>query len=122
MQKLLSRKFLVTIGALVALIQGSKLDAWHMLVIAGVASAYVIAETILDHAGLPSLTSQLGEVLEAQAGTVTNVRNINTPPPDDFEKGLDLLERDLDAAPFAERAGRVDVERTAELARKGGTT
>lgn len=100
MKKLLSRKFLVTLGALVALLEGSNLDSWKLFVIAGVAVAYVVSEAVLDHAALPPIVSTIesavGELIESAVakGPTTNVTNVFQ---DSVEKGFDLLSKDLEA-------------------------
>jgi hypothetical protein len=51
---LASRKFLVTITALIAVFTGTNLDPTRIAILAGIAAIYVIAEAVLDHAGLPT--------------------------------------------------------------------
>jgi hypothetical protein len=76
MQKLLSRKFLITIGALITLLEGKNLDALHLAIIGAVATAYIVTEAVLDHAGLPgkevtaAITNQIGALVSSETKSV----------------------------------------------------
>lgn len=64
LQRALSRKFLVTLTALIALFQTTHLDLASKIIIACVASVYVIGETVLDKGG----QARLLEVTRAALG------------------------------------------------------
>lgn len=74
----LSRKFAAVVIAIAAVSEGS-LTTLQTIVVAVVASVYIIAEAALDHAGLPELPKQIAEAvdkgLELGTGTTTD------PPP-----------------------------------------
>lgn len=70
LQRALSRKFLVTIAALIAIYhQAATLDLWSKLMIAAIAAVYVCGETVLDRAG----QSHLLEVVRAALGPASGV-------------------------------------------------
>lgn len=76
--KLLSRKFLVTLGALWALI--STADGPRLWVIAAVATLYVVAEAVLDVKGKPQLVAELGTLIEEGIQTARAASDTATPP------------------------------------------
>lgn len=64
LQRALSRKFLVTLAALVAIYhQAATLDLWSKVLIAAVAAVYVCGETVLDKAGQTHLAEVIRTVL-----------------------------------------------------------
>lgn len=62
--KFVSRKFLVTLGAILALVstEDTSLRLW---IIAGVAAVYVITEGVLDARGMPAVAHDIGEAIKA---------------------------------------------------------
>lgn len=52
-KKLLSRKFLVTIGAIATVLGSTDVDAKQKAIIAGIAIVYLLIEGLLDYFGLP---------------------------------------------------------------------
>lgn len=59
LRKILSRKFLITLTALIAVFETTHLDNVSKIIIAVVASTYVIAESILDRTGQGKLLEQI---------------------------------------------------------------
>lgn len=62
--KVLSRKFLVTAGALFAIFSSGDTSV-RLWIIAGVAALYVITEGLLDARGMPALARELGAAIKA---------------------------------------------------------
>lgn len=58
-QKLLSRKFIVTILTIGATISGLNLDNWHIAIVGGVAALYVLAEALVDHASASQIANDV---------------------------------------------------------------
>jgi hypothetical protein len=91
LEKLLSRKFLVTIVTIVAALTGLNLDNWHIAVVAGVAAVYVIAEALVDQAGAKQIADDVQKGLaivgsidasKLDAGTLkTLLEKLGTAPP-----------------------------------------
>lgn len=81
--KVISRKFLVTVGALVALFQSGD-TSFRLWIIAGVATIYVITEGVLDARGMPRLAHEVGEAIKEgidQGEALTSSPDDLTPAP-----------------------------------------
>lgn len=63
-QKLFSRKFLVTIGAVVAAVTGTQLEGAQLFVVGLAAAAYVIAEAFTDRGRTEQLAAGVAQGID----------------------------------------------------------